>query len=37
MMLWLTLKNCSSNQYLPLHPQYPRPKKKIQRRLSLIA
>jgi hypothetical protein len=33
MMLKLTLKNCSSNQYFLPHPQYLRPKKKIQRRL----
>jgi hypothetical protein len=34
MMPRLTLKNCSSNQYLLPHPQYPRPKKKIQRKLK---
>jgi hypothetical protein len=34
MMPRLTLKNCSSNQYVSLHPQYPRLKKKIQRKLK---
>jgi hypothetical protein len=34
MMLRLILKNCSSPQSLPLHLQYPRLKKKIQRRLK---
>jgi hypothetical protein len=29
----LTLKNCSSNRYLPLHPKYLKVEKKIQKKL----
>jgi hypothetical protein len=34
MMPKLTLKNCSSNQHLPLHPQYLKLEKKIRKKLK---